>query len=116
MLRREPERPFALVMKGNAKMANTRKAAKRARQALRRQARNQTTKSLTKSSLRDALVAVKGKDTAKAKDAYMNAVKALSKAASKGAIPKGRAARKISRLTLLLKKTLPAAMTSSSQK
>jgi hypothetical protein len=35
------------------------------------------------------------------------AVKALSKAASKGTIPKSRASRKISRLTLLAKKILP---------
>jgi small subunit ribosomal protein S20 len=96
------------------KMANTRKATKRAEQAVRRQARNQITRSATRSSLKQALEALKGKDAAKAKVAYQQAVKSLSKAASKGAIPKTRAARKISRLTLLVKKTLPAALSTTS--
>jgi small subunit ribosomal protein S20 len=92
-------------------MANTRKAAKRARQATDRQARNTIVRSATRSALRVAMEAVKSRDTAKAKEAYKAAVRALSKAASKGAIPQGRAARKVSRLTLLLKKQLPAAFT-----
>jgi len=97
-------------------MANTRTATKRARQALRRQSRNQAAKGATKSSLRNALDAIKSKNTDQAKVAYVLAIKALSKAASKGTIPKGRAARKISRLTLFAKKNLPAALNSSPQK
>ena len=88
-------------------MANTRTATKRARQALKRQDRNQIIRSATRSALRNAIAAVKTKDPAKLKEAYQSAVKALSKAASKGAIPHGRAARKTSRLTLLVKKTIP---------
>lgn len=57
--------------------------------------------------LRAAIDAIKAKDLGKAKDAYRQAVRALSKAASKGAIPRGRAARKVSRLTLFAKKALP---------
>jgi small subunit ribosomal protein S20 len=91
-------------------MANTKTATKRARQALTRQAQNQIVKSGSRTALRGALEALKSKDAAKAKAAYANAVKVLSKAASKGAIPKGRASRKISRLTLLIKKNLPAAL------
>ena len=91
-------------------MANTRTAAKRARQAVRRQAQNQVVKSQTRTRLKGALDAIKGKDSAQAREAYLGAVKALSKAASKGAIPAGRAARKISRLTQLVKKTMPAAL------
>src|SRR3954464_11896916 len=91
-------------------MANTRTATKRARQAVTRQAQNQTVRSATRTSIRGALDAIKSKDLTRAKTNYMNAVKALAKAASKGAIPKGRAARKISRLTLLTKKALPAAL------
>jgi small subunit ribosomal protein S20 len=90
-------------------MANTKTATKRARQALTRQARNQIVKSVTKSSIKNAVDAIKGKDATKAKAAYIDAVKALSKAASKGTIPKARASRKISRLTLFVKKNLPAA-------
>lgn len=91
-------------------MANTRSSTKRAVQAKKRQARNTIVRSSTKSALRDALAAIQAKDVAKAKDAYMAAIKALSKAATKGGIPKGRAARKISRLTLLAKKALPQAI------
>lgn len=89
-------------------MANTRQSTKRARQAVKRQARNTAVKSNTKTALRKALSAVKPDgDVAQAKEAYLAAVRALDKAASKGSIPKGRASRKISRLTLLAKKTLP---------
>jgi small subunit ribosomal protein S20 len=94
-------------------MANTRKSTKRAGQAKKRQARNVIIRSATKSALRDALAAIQAKDVAKAKEAYMAAVKALSKAASKGGIPQGRAARKISRLTLFVKKTLPGVVPAS---
>jgi small subunit ribosomal protein S20 len=89
-------------------MANTRTSTKRARQALTRKAQNQITRSSTRTALRGAMDAIKKKDHAEVKTAYLNAVRALSKAASKGAIPKTRAARKISRLTLFIKKTLPA--------
>lgn len=94
-------------------MANTRKSAKRAKQAVKRQARNQVVKSKTKSALKSALDVFNSKDVEAAKAAYLSAVKALSKAASKGAIPKGRAARKISRLTQFVKKNLPAAIAAS---
>jgi small subunit ribosomal protein S20 len=97
-------------------MANTRKSTKRALQADRRNARNQMVRSATRGALRDALTAIKNKDVAKAQAAYKSAVKALSKAATKGAFPAGRAARKISRLTLLAKKTLPAMLTPSKTK
>lgn len=89
-------------------MANTRTSAKRARQAVKKNSRNQTVRTSTRSALRVALDAIKTQDSAKAKEAYALAIKALSKAASKGSIPRGRAARKISRLTLLVKKSIPA--------
>jgi small subunit ribosomal protein S20 len=88
-------------------MANKKQAAKRAGQAAKRQTRNTTLKSATKSAVKKAIEAVQSKDMGKAKEAYMMAVKALSKAASRGTIPKTRASRKISRLTLLAKKILP---------
>jgi small subunit ribosomal protein S20 len=91
-------------------MANTRTSTKRARQADKRQSRNTIVRSATRSVLRQALDAIKSKDMSKAHAAYKSAIKALSKAASKGAIPKGRAARKISRLTKLAKKNLPNAL------
>ena len=88
-------------------MANTKTATKRAKQALKRQGVNQIIRSATRSALKNAVDAIRTTDPAKAKAAYQDAVKALSKAASKGAIPSGRAARKISRLTLFAKKTIP---------
>jgi small subunit ribosomal protein S20 len=91
-------------------MANKRQSGKRAKQALVRQARNSTVKSSTKTAVKKAIEAVQTKDIAKAKEAYTLAIKALSKAASKGTIPKARASRKISRLTLLAKKILPDAL------
>ena len=93
-------------------MANTRQSTKRARQTTRRKSRNQIIRTTTKTSIKrvlevfsDAIKKNENLDLAKA--AYTQAVKALSKAASKGAIPAGRAARKISRLTHFIKKTLP---------
>ena len=97
-------------MKGNAIMANTRQSAKRARQNTKRQSINTVIRSSTRTALKDAMQAIQSKDVAKAKEAYASAVKALSKAGSKGGIPKNRAARKISRLTLFAKKALPAMM------
>lgn len=91
-------------------MANKRQSAKRATQALTRQNRNSTVKSATKTAVKKAIEAVQAKDLGKAKEAYMLAIKALSKAASKGTIPKARASRKIGRLTLLAKKILPDAL------
>lgn len=91
-------------------MANKRQAGKRAKQAIKRQERNSTIKSATKTAVKKAIEAVQAKDLNKAKEAYMFAVKALSKAASKGSIPKARASRKIGRLTVLAKKLIPEAL------
>ena len=91
-------------------MANKRQSAKRATQATVRQNRNHAVKTATKTAVKKAIEAVQTKDMSKAKEAYMMAIKALSKAASKGTIPKARASRKISRLTLLAKKILPDAL------
>lgn len=88
-------------------MANTRQSAKRARQAEKRSERNRIVRTSTRSALKAAIDSLKSKDMNQVKTAYANAVKAVSKAASKGAVPAGRAARKISRLTQLVKKTLP---------
>ncbi|HUP57883.1 MAG TPA: 30S ribosomal protein S20 [Bdellovibrionota bacterium] len=96
-------------------MANTRKSTKRARQAETRRERNTIVRSTTRTALRGALEAIKSKDLEKARAAYNAAVRALSKAASKGAFPPGRAARKISRLTLLAKKALPALVPAQSK-
>lgn len=97
-------------------MANKRQSTKRAKQATKREARNTTAKSATKTAVKKAIEAVQTKDLGKAKEAYTAAVKALSKAASRGTIPKGRASRKIGRLTLLAKKFLPESLPISTGK
>ena len=94
-------------------MANTRQSTKRAGQAKKRQARNTVIRSATRSTLKNALAAIQEKDVTKAQAAYKAAVQALSKAASKGGIPAGRAARKISRLTRMAKKAIPQILTPS---
>jgi small subunit ribosomal protein S20 len=103
----ENRQKYGVTLNRSPVMANKKQATKRAGQAVKRQERNSTVKSATKSAVKKAIEAVQSKDMGKAKEAYMLAVKALSKAASKGSIPKARASRKISRLTLLAKKILP---------
>lgn len=88
-------------------MPNTRQALKRVRQTQKRTTTNRSAKSNARTALRKAIEAITKKDLDKAKEAYVAAVKTLSKAGSKGAIPRVRAARKISRLTHLAKKILP---------
>ena len=97
-------------------MANKRQSTKRAKQEVKRTARNTIVKTATKTAVKKAIEAVQEKDLGKAKEAYMLAIKALSKAASKGSIPKARASRKISRLTILAKKMLPDALPTKSAK
>jgi small subunit ribosomal protein S20 len=94
------------VLKGIS-MANTRQSTKRARQTIKRHDRNQLVRGNARKALKDAVVALKSKDMAKIKTAYAVAVKTLSKAGSKGSFPPARVARKISRLTLLVKKSVP---------
>lgn len=89
-------------------MANTRSSAKRARQEQKRSLRNQQAVTKTRTVVRKAIESIESKKADVAKPAYLAAVKALSKAASGGFIPKRRAARKISRLTRLSQKNLGA--------
>jgi len=91
-------------------MANTRGAAKRARQALKRRARNLAVESETKTAIKNAIKAIQEKNLELAKTAYVKAVQKLNIAASKNVLPKNRIARKISRLTLFTKKVLPEAL------
>lgn len=90
-------------------MANTRQSGKRAGQTKKREERNIVTRSATKTAVRKAVEAI-SKKTAESLDSYVLAIRTLSKAASKGSIPKARAARKISRLTKLAKKVNPTAL------
>jgi small subunit ribosomal protein S20 len=99
-------------------MANTRQSTKRARQSLKKKDQNQIVKTATRSAIKDALdslnTPLSTKDASKVKEAYSAAVRALSKAASKGVIPKGRAARKIGRLTRMFNRGVKKTLTKTS--
>jgi small subunit ribosomal protein S20 len=90
--------PAPVVAVGEA-VANHKSAKKRARQTLKRTARNRHICSGVKSATRKVRVAVDAGDSEKSGDALKNAEAVLRRAASKGAIPKKRASRQISRLT-----------------
>jgi small subunit ribosomal protein S20 len=86
-------------------MANTRSSTKRAKQSLKKQARNRRNKSVMKTTLKAAVAVIKNKASTQEQvmQGLKEAARTLSKAASKGAIPKKRAARKISRLARVAK-------------
>lgn len=79
-------------------MANTKSAEKRNRQAQKRRARNATVRTAVKGALKKARETIANKD-AKTPEALKDAVRTLSKAASKGVLHPRNAARRIARLS-----------------
>lgn len=80
-------------------MATHKSAEKRNRQNKKRKLRNSSIKSRVKTSIKKLLDLVAGKDKANSNDALKKAASLLDKAASKKALHKNTASRKISRLT-----------------
>ena len=80
-------------------MANHKSAKKRARQTPKRADRNRNMRSQVKSATRSVRSAVAARDAEKSDEALRVAEGVLRRVASKGAIPKKRASRQISRLT-----------------
>jgi small subunit ribosomal protein S20 len=80
-------------------VANTRSAEKQNRQAHKHQARNAHVLSTLRTSMRKFREAAAAGDAAKTKEELAAAVRQIAKAASKGVIHKGQAARRISRLS-----------------
>jgi small subunit ribosomal protein S20 len=78
-------------------MANNPSAAKRARQNVKRRERNKGNRSFVKTVAQNTLEKIL-KDPKNALAAISEAASVLAKTAQKGSIPKGRAARKLSRL------------------
>lgn len=74
-------------------------AIKRARQALRRQSRNVTWQSRVKTFEKKVVAAIQKKDAKLAKDALVEFMSNMDKAAQKGAVQVKRAARRISSLS-----------------
>jgi small subunit ribosomal protein S20 len=79
-------------------VANTKSAEKRNRQAQKRRVRNTRVRSSVKTAVKDARAAITAKDPAKVKDMVTEAIRTISKAASKGVLHKRTASRRISRL------------------
>ena len=80
-------------------MANTRSAEKQNRQAQKHRVRNAHVMSTLRSSVRKFREAAASGDQDKTKQELTAAIRQIAKAASKGVIHKGQAARRISRLT-----------------
>jgi small subunit ribosomal protein S20 len=85
-------------------VANTKQAEKRHGQSLKRRDRNRYQMSTLKGLLKRARAAVDAQD-ANASELVAKTTSALDKVASKGAIPRQRAARLKSRLMLRLQKS-----------
>ena len=79
-------------------MADHKSAKKRARQTPKRTERNRSTRSRVKSAVKSARSALAAGDVGESATALKVAEGVLRRAASKGAIPKKRASRSVSRL------------------
>jgi small subunit ribosomal protein S20 len=80
-------------------VANTKSAEKQNRQAIRHRARNQAITSAVRTQVRKFREALAAGDATRLRSELTAAVRAISKAASKGVIHKAQASRRISRLS-----------------
>lgn len=85
-------------------MANIKSAKKRVLVSRDRNARNKSIKSAVKTAIKKVEAAVAANDQEAAKTALLEATSTIDKAAKKGVYHKNNAARKVSRLTLLVNK------------
>ena len=90
-------------------MANHKSALKRIKQNAKRRARNKSTKSRLRTRVTSFEKALATGDFAAAEAALRTAESELHKAVSKGVIPRARASRKTSRLTVQLNQARAAA-------
>ena len=79
-------------------------AIKRHRQSLKRNARNRAIRTRLRTYVRQVREAVTAGDGAQANERLQTATRAIDKAATKGVLHRNTAARKISRLTLAVRK------------
>ena len=80
-------------------MANTKSAEKQNRQATKHRARNSSITSALRTEVRKFRETLEGSDTPKTAAALKDAIKKISKAATKGIIHKSQASRRIARLS-----------------
>jgi len=90
-------------------LANTRQAAKRARQAEKNRQHNASMRSMMRTYIKATVNAIASNDLETAKTAYQAAVPVIDRMASKGLIHKNKAARHKSRLNAHIKKMATAA-------
>lgn len=90
-------------------LANTRQAAKRARQAEKNRQHNAGMRSMMRTYIKATVNAIASNDLEAAKAAYQTAVPVIDRMASKGLIHKNKAARHKSRLNAHIKKMATAA-------
>jgi small subunit ribosomal protein S20 len=83
-------------------VANHPSAEKRNRQRIKRTLRNRAIRSAVRTHVKSVRAAIAAKDPKAAKAAFDEASTAIDRAASKGALPKKRAARTVSRLASAL--------------
>jgi small subunit ribosomal protein S20 len=79
-------------------LANSRQAAKRARQALTRRARNVAQRSMMRTYVKKVIKAIQSGDQDAARSAYAAAVPVIDRTANKGLVHKNKAARHKNRL------------------
>ncbi len=91
-------------------MATHKSAEKRNRQNIKRRERNRATRSAVKTAAQKVLEAVRT-DAKAAATVISEVASVIAKAAHRGSIPKGRAARKISRLQKARNRALAQANT-----
>jgi small subunit ribosomal protein S20 len=80
-------------------VANTKSAAKRARQSIKRHDRNKAIISAVRTAVRKAREAIASGDKSAVAAELKNAASVLDKAASKGALHKSNASRRVARLS-----------------
>jgi small subunit ribosomal protein S20 len=83
-------------------VANIKSAVKRHKQNLKRRTRNRLRKSRVKTHVKAVKLALLEKDIDRARELLPKAMREIHKAASKGALHKNNASRKISRLARLV--------------
>lgn len=86
-------------------MANVKSAEKRNRQNIKHRERNRANRAEVKTAAAKAVQAI-STDAKSAAKVLMQSFSTIAKGAHKGALPKGRASRKISRLQKALNKAL----------
>jgi len=84
-------------------------AQKRHRQSLKRHVRSQAIRSRVRTCVRHVREAIAARDADQANQRLQSAVRALDKAVTKGVLHRNTASRKISRLTLALRKLAASA-------